>query len=523
MTLPHLPDRANLEQLKKQAKSLLTAARSQQPNAIERFEAVLIGRSLKPDAIALHDAQFVLAREYGFASWNELKREVEERSLSFAAATDEFVRCATGSAPDRALRLLARHAGIAHANLYTELVLGDADAVETRLKANSAIVRQRGGVQNWEPLLYVCHSFLQKDAPERAKSLVRIAQELLRLGANPNAEYDWNWHPELPRTALWAALIATGQSELAELLLKNGANPTDGVTIHIAAGGRNVAALDLLNRFGVNVNGIPGSVPPLAYILGWMQPDDFPGAKWLLEHGADANLAWSQSGESPLHVAAQRLDVKTVELLVSHGADVNKRRPDGRTPHTLAALHGNDQVAAWLLAHGAKDELSPMDRFVAACASGNKAQANSLLKEHPNLSNELRPEHHLMMQTPAERGDAQTLEIMLQCGFNPNVKDSNGVEALHRASMGGHPKAVRVLLANGASVNAVDGMFAATPLVWACEGWRHESQDGTDHVGVARLLLAAGSPREWMPPEKAPDPEGTQDRLAELCRAAAAV
>src|SRR6516162_7939774 len=85
MTLHQLPERANLEQLKKQAKSLLAAARSQEPNALQRFEAVLIGRSLKPDAIALHDAQFVLAREYGFKSWTELKQEVEERSLSFAA------------------------------------------------------------------------------------------------------------------------------------------------------------------------------------------------------------------------------------------------------------------------------------------------------------------------------------------------------------------------------------------------------------------------------------------------------
>ena len=119
MTLQQLPERANLEQLKKQAKSLLAAARSQEPSAIQRFEAVLIGRSLKPDAIVLHDAQFVLAREYGFKSWTALKQEVEERSLSFAAAVDEFVRCATGSAPERAMRLLARHAGIANANLYT--------------------------------------------------------------------------------------------------------------------------------------------------------------------------------------------------------------------------------------------------------------------------------------------------------------------------------------------------------------------------------------------------------------------
>src|SRR2546430_17718362 len=166
MTLQQLPERANLEQLKKQAKSLLDEARSQEPNAIQRFEAVLIGRSLKPDAIALHDAQFVIAREYGFKSWTALKQEVEERSLSFSAAVDEFVRCATGSAPERAMRLLARHAGIANANLYTELVLGDAEAVETRLKANPAIARQRGGVQNWTTMRYACPTFSRKESTQ---------------------------------------------------------------------------------------------------------------------------------------------------------------------------------------------------------------------------------------------------------------------------------------------------------------------------------------------------------------------
>ena len=127
-----------------------------------------------------------------------------------------------------------------------------------------------------------------------------------------------------------------------------------------------------------------------------------------------------------------------------------------------------------------------------------------------------------MMHTPAERGDAKVLETMLESGFDPNVKDTNGVTALHRAAMAGRVDAVRVLLAKGASVDAPDGMFVATPLVWACEGWRHGPRAGADHVEVARLLLAAGSPREWAAPEKAPDPEGTQERLIELCRAAEA-
>ena len=85
----------------------------------------------------------------------------------------------------------------------------------------------------------------------------------------------------------------------------------------------------------------------------------------------------------------------------------------------------------------------------------------------------------------------------------------------------GRPEAVRVLLAHGASVNALDGMFSASPLVWASEGWRHPVP-GSDHPAAARVLIAAGSSLERTPPDKAADPEGTQEQLASLCRAATA-
>jgi hypothetical protein len=208
MTSQKLPERANLEQLKKRAKSLLHAARNEDASALTRFQALptLATKSiaeLSTMGLALHDAQSVIAREHGFKSWNELRDYVEERSLSFAAAVDEFIRCATGNAPARAFRLLTLHPGIAHADLYTELVLGDADAVEARLRKHPESARLIGGVQNWEPLLYVCHICLHHGAPARAAGLVAIARALLAQGANPNAEYDWNWHKELPRTALW--------------------------------------------------------------------------------------------------------------------------------------------------------------------------------------------------------------------------------------------------------------------------------------------------------------------------------
>ena len=521
MTPHSLPGRPNLEQLKKQAKTLLREAQARDPDALQRFAALPAFSSSPPDRmaneIALHDAQSVIAREHGFASWSALREEVEARMLSFDAAVEEFVRCATGGASGRAERLLALHPGIAGANLYTALVLGDASAAESRLRAQPEIVTRSGGPQVWEPLLYVCHTCLHKTNPSRLEGLVRIARTLCAMGASPNAEYHWNWHPELPRTALWAAVCAVGHLPLAEVLLDAGANPTDGVTTHIAGGGGNVAALALLNRYGLDANGIPGGVPPLVYMMQWA--DSPAGPFWLLEHGADPNLAWGDADEAPLHVAARRWNVPMVERLVAHGADPGRRRADGMTPHTIAEIYGNHDIATWLLAHGANDELLPLDRFISACARADRPAASAMLDAQSGLAGELRPEHHLMLHRPAESGSTAALETMLACGFDPNVRDKDNVTSLHRAAMGGWVGAVRVLLENGADVNALDGMFSAPPIVWAVEGRTH-ARPGADHVAVARLLIAAGSPLEWTPPAGAPDPERTLDGLSDLVREA---
>jgi hypothetical protein len=522
MSPSQLPDRPNLEQLKKQAKSLLHAAQAKDSSALERLAALpaFAGKSaaeLPVIGLALHDAQSVIAREHGFPSWNALRDEVEARTLSFDAAVDEFVRCATGGASGRAQRLLALHPGIASASLYTALVLGDATSVDARLRSQPDLATRAGGPQNWEPLLYACHTCMHQSGGG-VDGLVAIAKALCALGANPNAEYHWNWHPELPRTVLWASVCGVSHLPLAEVLLEAGANPTDGVTGHIAGGGGNLAALELLHRFHYNVNGVPGGVPPLVHMMFW--GTNPAGPRWLIEHGADPNLAWGHEGEAPLHVAARRWDVPMVELLIQHGADISRPRADGRTPHTLAELHGNHAIATWLLDHGATSELSPVEQFIAACARGDRAGAQAMLAARPSLRSELREEHHLMMQRPAESGDAAVLETMLSCGFDPNVGDKDHVTPLHRASMSGYPDAVRVLLNGGADVNAHDGMFAANPLVWAVEGRGH-AQPGTDHVAVARALIAAGSALEWTPPEGAPGPERTIEGLIELRRAAA--
>src|SRR5205085_6006029 len=69
-----LPPNPSLEQLKRQAKELLKASRDLNLQALLRIEQYLPNRAA---AAVLTDAQLVIAREYGFASWPKLKRHVE--------------------------------------------------------------------------------------------------------------------------------------------------------------------------------------------------------------------------------------------------------------------------------------------------------------------------------------------------------------------------------------------------------------------------------------------------------------
>lgn len=67
-----LPDRPDLDQLRRQARELLRAAAGGEPHAVGRLRAV-------SPRVTLSAAQLALAREYGFQSWAALKAEVARR------------------------------------------------------------------------------------------------------------------------------------------------------------------------------------------------------------------------------------------------------------------------------------------------------------------------------------------------------------------------------------------------------------------------------------------------------------
>jgi len=59
-------DNPDIDQLRRQARELLEAYRAQSPDTI--IEVAAHHRTATPETFGLHDAQFVLARSYGFES-----------------------------------------------------------------------------------------------------------------------------------------------------------------------------------------------------------------------------------------------------------------------------------------------------------------------------------------------------------------------------------------------------------------------------------------------------------------------
>jgi hypothetical protein len=97
----------DLEQLRKQAKELVRAARAGDPAALDR----LGGR--EP---ILARAQLAVARENGYASWPALVAAAE-------ASADAFVRAATGGRRARAEAMLAARPELER-DPWARLVLG---------------------------------------------------------------------------------------------------------------------------------------------------------------------------------------------------------------------------------------------------------------------------------------------------------------------------------------------------------------------------------------------------------------
>jgi hypothetical protein len=287
-----LPPRPSLDQLKHQAKELQESAH-----------------------VPLHEAQTRLAREYGFASWNKLREEVEARTLEFDAAVTEFVKAATDERRARAERILALHPKIRTANFYTALVLGDAAAVNARLTKDPSLATMTGGPRGWLPIHYICYT-----AVGSGHGLADIARRLISLGADPNTKFPW-LHHNVRRPVLWGASRQAQSLALVNVLLAHGASP------ELRDVDRLVAACSLGDR---------------------------ATAESLLARNPGLKSEITDDHYNAFHQAAERNDLHALETMLTAGFDPN--RPDGSIGKTAlhsAAMEGWPDAVRVLLAHGA--------------------------------------------------------------------------------------------------------------------------------------------------------------------------
>jgi hypothetical protein len=163
-----LPARPDLDQLRHQAKDLLRAARAADPAAVARIRAVS-GR------MTLADAQLAVAREYGFASWPQLKAEVAARTMDLAREVEAFLEASIRDWTGKAARMLASTPQLAGYDFRTVLVLGDADRVREILEHDPGLATRVDARSGWTALHAVCGSRWHRLDPDRAGGLVAVA------------------------------------------------------------------------------------------------------------------------------------------------------------------------------------------------------------------------------------------------------------------------------------------------------------------------------------------------------------
>ena len=244
-----LPERPDLDQLRRRAKELRDAARRGDTDAVERF-ARHHARAT-PAAPTLAAAQLVIARELGFASWPQLKVAVDARATLPVPErlAEVFVAASVDGRMREAATILDTHPDIGSRRLAAAAVLGDAQEVGQRLAVDPAAAVAIDQARGWPPLLYACYSGWHRTDPHRAAGMAEVVRLLLDAGASPNTN---NGARQDFRSALKGA-VELNNPDIARVLLEAGANPDLGRPIADAAGLRDHRCLELLLAHGAAV------------------------------------------------------------------------------------------------------------------------------------------------------------------------------------------------------------------------------------------------------------------------------
>ncbi len=229
-------------------------------------------------------------------------------------------------------------------DIFHACVLGEDKAV-SRLIGNNSDLAKSTDENGWKPMMYVAASQMHWLDESASGRLVRIAEQLIEAGGDPNPSIVWGRWP-LP--ALYYAAGTGNHAALTKLMLENGADPNDGESLHHSAENLFTECLDLLLAHGGDLNKPDNDdhSTPLYFVL---QYGGLKGIPWLLDHGADPNAKSGELGRTALHAAAARgCNDSILQMLIDHGVKVNAKDKVGSSALMIAEAKKKKRVVEFL-------------------------------------------------------------------------------------------------------------------------------------------------------------------------------
>ena len=346
-----------------------------------------------------------------------------------------------------------------------------------------------------------------------------MVARLVAAGADVSTVNDFGSSPMMEAAA-------NGNAAIVRLLLEGGAdpespNPENQTALMAAARTGNVEAAGLLLEAGADVNAVEdwGGQSALMWAAAQMQPEM---VQLLIDHGAELDRRgvdrnWQRrvtaeprpkdldrGGFTPLLYAAREGCLECARRLVEAGADIDRHDPDRTAPLVLAIMNMRFDTAAYLIEAGA--DVDKWDLYGQSPVYAAVDLATLPRGGRPDIPSTDAASAMDVLAMLLERGANPNLQLKLRPPYRNVIFDrggdsvlSTGATPLLRASKAGdNPEAIRMLLEHGALVdlptaNGTTPLMAAAGMGHGANPTRGRFNTEDDALAALPLLLAGGA------------------------------
>jgi ankyrin repeat protein len=391
-----LPEAPSLEWLRKQAKRRLEELRKTDPDA------------------RLADAQFEVAKEYGFSSWRALKWNIDSLTVDgqlFSAATQGDVAKLAALLDEHPNKLYAVTRPYELTLLHLAAQSGQPAMVELLLRRGLDVnARDKG--DNTYPMHWAA-----------AGGHLDVVRRLADAGGDVIGSGDDHELQVIGWATCWDGCDDEAHRAVVDFLVSRGARHHifSAIAVNFAAEVRRIVAAD--------------------------------------QAALARPMSRNENHQLPLHFAVRMNRPEMVELLLDLGADPGGRDGLGASASVYAAAPGVDEAVIETLARR-----GGLDLFGALVLRDERAAAR-LLDEGGAPPGVL----HML----AKRGEVWGVRWLLEHGVDPNERWGHWdaeVTPLHLAAAQGHADVVRLLLTAGADPTVRDTKHDGDAAGWAESG-----------------------------------------------------